>query len=172
MVYDSRNKLAAYAIENGFDAVLWLDSDMVFPKDTLQQLTKDVKKGGCDIVCGLYFSRKLPDVKPVIYKNAGYVKQDNGLRPMAEAYADYPRDALFEVEACGFGCVLTTVAALKKVQSERGLPFSPMLGFGEDISFCLKARQSGIPIWCDSCVKVGHIGELVFDEELFLGTGG
>ena len=33
LIYDTRNQFAEKAIKNGFDRVLWLDSDMTFPRD-------------------------------------------------------------------------------------------------------------------------------------------
>lgn len=33
---------------------------------------------------------------------------------------------------------------------------------GEDISFCVKARECGFEIYCDSTIQVGHIGNYAF----------
>ena len=42
LIYDSRNKLAAYALQMEADYILWLDSDMVFQPDTLERMLKDM----------------------------------------------------------------------------------------------------------------------------------
>ena len=34
LIYTSRNLIAQEAVKAGFDRVLWIDSDMVFPDDT------------------------------------------------------------------------------------------------------------------------------------------
>lgn len=36
LVYDSRNRLTAYAVAMEADYILWLDSDMVFAPDVLE----------------------------------------------------------------------------------------------------------------------------------------
>ena len=166
LIYDARNKLAELAIEGGFDRILWLDSDMSFEPDLLRRLGEHLDMGK-DIVCGLYFGRKLP-IRPMIYK-ALYVSHDNG-RAAANAvnFDDYPRNDIFSVAGCGFAAVLMTVSALRRVQKACSLPFFPASGFGEDLVFCLRATELGLKIWCDSSVKVGHIGSAVFDEDLYL----
>ncbi|CAJ0596530.1 unnamed protein product [Cylicocyclus nassatus] len=54
-----------------------------------------------------------------------------------------------KVDACGFGAVLVRTSAMAKISQKKGLPFNPIQGFGEDLSFCLKAKECGFDIWCD-----------------------
>lgn len=166
LIYDARNKLAELAIEGDFDRVLWLDSDMSFEPDLLRRLGEHLDMGK-DIVCGLYFGRK-PPIRPMIYK-ALYVSHDNG-RAAANAvnFDDYPRNDIFSVAGCGFGAVMMTTAALRRVYAACSLPFFPVAGFGEDLAFCRRATELGLQIWCDSSIRLGHIGAAVFDEDLYL----
>lgn len=163
LVYDSRNGLARKAICERFDRVLWLDSDMQFSPDLFRKLSDDLDEGR-DFVSGLYFTRK-PPYKPVIYKKAGYEQINNGVKPIAEAYYEYPKDSVFEVEAAGFGGVMMNTSLLAEVEKNFGLPFSPIMGFGEDISFCLRVKELGKKMYCDSSVKMGHVGQFVYDED-------
>lgn len=57
LIYTARNVIAQKAIQAGFDRVLWLDADMVFPSDIIQRLGEDMDRG-LDMVTGLYFTRK------------------------------------------------------------------------------------------------------------------
>lgn len=163
LVYDSRNGLARKAICERFDRVLWLDSDMRFSPDLFRKLSDDIDEGR-DFVSGLYFTRK-PPYKPVIFKKAGYEQINNGVKPIAEAYYEYPKDSVFEVEAAGFGGVMMNTSLLAEVEKNFGLPFSPIMGFGEDISFCLRVKELGKKMYCDSSVKMGHVGQFVYDED-------
>lgn len=167
LVYDSRNQLLETAKKIKADRILWFDSDMQFPTDTLQQLSKDIDDG-CDIVSGLYFKRR-PPFSPVVYKDCDIIKlNDDQILPLATIYEDYPKDSLFEVQAFGFGCVMMTMEAASKVTGELGMfPFMPAAGFGEDLSFCMRARRVGLKLWCDSRVKCGHIGYRTFTEQDF-----
>lgn len=165
LVYDSRNRLIETAKRMKVDRIFWVDSDMDLPMNALQMLEADIESG-CDIVSGLYFQRK-PPFTPTIFKECTIQRiAPDKVLPVAACYKDYPKDSLFEVEAFGFGCVLMTMAAAEKVTGELGLmPFMPAAGFGEDLSFCMRARKVGIKLWCDSRVKCGHIGYQIFTGE-------
>jgi len=168
LLYDNRNRLAQKAIEDGYDYILWLDSDMVFEPNILKKFINDALAHDYDLISGIFFSRKRP-YKPCVYQHLAYVMdaESGGMIPTAENYFDYPKDQIFEVEGFGFGAVLTKVDAMKDILEKQGLPFSPRIGFGEDLSFCLKARDAGYKMYCDSRIKVGHIGQIVVNEDLY-----
>ena len=161
LVYDARNQLTQYALEKGgYDFVLWLDSDMTFEPDLLERLMEDID--GKQAVTGLCFGRR-PPFKPCIYKSVRVEKEGLGVMPHADNWYDYPRDQLFEVEGCGFACILMRMDMLDAM-SVYGIPFFPVAGLGEDLSFCWRARQLDIRLWCDSRLKIGHIMRLSVDE--------
>ena len=160
LVYESRNKLVQQAIKFESDFVLWLDSDMIFPPDTLMRLMKHMEDGK-DIVSGLYFRRVLP-FAPVLYKD---LKRGGGWSP----YDDYPRNSVFEIAGCGFGCVLVRSDVFFDTANQEGW-FSPMDHFGEDLSFCIRAREAGYKIYCDSTIKCGHMGYAIVDEGAYMAT--
>ena len=163
LVYDSRNLLSLYAIENGFDNVLWLDSDMLFPPNTLTKL----EAYNMDMVTGLYVKRHEP-VEPVLYEKIEEPERgsDGKLIANISAYHDYPRDSFFPVAGCGFGCVLTSTKLLKHVWDEYGPAFTPYPWASEDISFCHRVNELGYQIYCDSSVSCGHIGQFIYTENL------
>lgn len=167
LIYDARNMMAGNAVDGGFDRVLWLDSDMKFDSDLMKRLMTDMDENNLDYVCGLYFMRKYPTA-PVIYKNLIYDRQPEQIRLKAEPYYDYPQDQLFEVDGSGFGAVLVKVDAIKKVHKNFGMPFSPMMGFGEDISFCWRLKQLGIKMYCDSRAKLEHLATFPVMEVHYL----
>lgn len=162
LVYDGRNILADTAVREGFDRVLWLDSDMVFDPYLFLRLSEHLDLGK-EMVSGLYVSRKAP-IRPVIYKSIRRDPLENGFLPVAEAYSDYPRDSLFPVAGCGFGAVMMTTELLRRLQAAYGLPFTPLPGFGEDLSFCLRVQELGAEMWCDSSIKLGHAGMAIYTE--------
>ena len=169
LVYDARNKLANQAVDEGFDRILWLDSDMDFQPDLLVQLSKTMEETGADIVSGIYFTRRSP-LQPVVYETVGYWHNAelNEVTPHAVSYKDYPKDSVFKISGCGFGGVLVKTDITKKVIDKFGVPFAPILGFGEDLSFCLRAEECGGKMVCDSRIKLGHVGLGTFTEEAYL----
>lgn len=161
LIYDSRNNLAKQAVSLDCDYVLWLDSDMTFPADTLVKLLKHAESGK-DIVSGIYFRRVAP-FTPVIFEKIEKLDE----HVTWKNYDNYPKDSVFEIGGCGFGCVLVKKDIFLEMVLN-GMPFfNPMAGLGEDIAFCLRAQQLGHKIWCDSTIKCGHIGHLTVTEDVY-----
>ena len=158
---DARNMLAAEAVNTGADRVLWIDSDMAFEPDLLQRLSAGID-AGWDVVSSICFKRQLPLV-PVIYKTL------NAETSKAEPYLDYPRDTIFPIAACGFGAVMTTTDIIRRIGNN---PFDLVGHLSEDLSFCARATEVGARIACDSRVKVGHVGLITYDEDMYRHPGG
>lgn len=167
LIYDSRNLLSLTAIENGFDYVMWIDSDMVCPENMLTRLLEVSDNSGVDMVTGLYVNRAIP-TEPVLFDCVDPPEVDSNQRVQKKVhrYFNYPRDAIFRVEGCGFGCVLTSVPLLKSVWDRFGPAFAPFPWAGEDVAFCWRVKQLGKVILCDSNVKCGHIGSFIYHEGL------
>lgn len=162
LVYNARNNLARQAIKSEADFVLWLDSDMVFGPDLLQRMLKVCQDEHIDFLTGLCFRRK-PPYTPCLFdrlektnKGASYT-----------ALMSVP-DGRFKVGGCGFAGVLMSADVLLSVAAKfNGRMFDPMDGFGEDVSFCWRARQCGYDIWCDSEIELGHVGNCIVTRKYF-----
>ena len=162
LIHVARNVIAGNAIEAGFDRIMWFDSDMTFPPDTLFRLSNDMDKTGADLVTGLYFTRK-PPIKPVIYKSLWW---DNKEKLNVGAENDYNYNpGLVEIAGAGFGCCLTSVDIFRQVREMFGSPFAPLQGLGEDLSFCWRAIMVGARMYCDTDIKCGHVGTYEFSEK-------
>lgn len=165
LIYNARNLIAKQAVENGFDYVLWLDSDMIFPSYTLKRLLEDMD--GRDYVTALCFSRKEKFV-PCIQSSVEWEVKDGQVLTSANILTAYPQDALFEVAGSGFACVMTSSVLLCGMVERYGAPFYPLMGMGEDLTFCFRAKQAGYKLYCDSRIKIGHIGEKIYDEDSYI----
>ena len=158
LIYDSRNRLAKQAVDIEADYVMWFDSDMIFQPDTLQKLLDD----DCDIVSGLYF-RRLSPFTPVIFSSCekdseGYYKWND--------CTSYPEE-VFEVAGIGFGCVLVKTDVFLEMFGKFGDCFTPLGKFGEDLSFCFRAKELGYKIHCDPRIKCGHVSHSVVTEDFY-----
>ena len=164
LVYEARNIIALNAIDAGFDAVAWFDSDMRIPRDALVKMAELMEGYDIDFVSGLYFTRAKP-IRPVAYKHLSWAFEDGKVDAVAENIdVDKNRNTQFTVEAVGFGCCMTSTRLLKRVDDEVGLPFAPMPGFGEDLSFCWRVKQLRLPILLDTGIKCGHLGQKEYNE--------
>lgn len=159
LIYDARERLTLRALESGCDAVLWLDSDMVFPIDMINRMVEQDK----DIISGLYFTRRLP-IKPVAYEKLGYninkTVDCKSLEPIPKKTT--------EVQGIGFGCCLMKTKVLKDVTDKFHAAFSPMPGLGEDLSFCMRARDCGYEIYLDPTIVCGHVGRMIINKDTYL----
>lgn len=148
----AREVLAKKAIDSGADYLFMIDDDMLTPPDLFYQLVRHDK----DIIAPLAFTRN-PDHKPVIYQVIEGRDPVTGNDYYMNTYVmNYPRNSLVECDAVGFGAVLIKTSALKKVSEPR---FMGLVGTGEDVTFCYKAKKAGCQVWMDTSVKLGHLGD-------------
>ena len=164
LIYNARNTIARNAVEKGYDRVMWFDSDVLMPPGAMAQLAADMDTG-LDFVTGVYFQRKLP-TKPVVYSDVWW-RVNQGEAEAGATHIEGIPGGVFEVGGCGFGCCMTSGKMLKDLVDRVGAPFTPLIGVSEDLTFCLRAQQAGYKIYCDGRVKCGHIGSIVYDEQMF-----
>ena len=166
LIHDARNELSARAITQGFDRILFIDSDMRFDSDLAKRMDDVMTEHGLDYLCGLYFTRVLP-IKPTLYVHMAEVTTKDGRSIETDTLLDYPKDQLFEIDASGFGAVMIRTEVLKQAWEKFGPPFNPYMNLGEDLSFCWRLKQMGVRMWCDSSIKLGHVGMCTFGENLY-----
>lgn len=127
-----------------------VDADMLYPHRVLPRLLAHDKK----MITGLYFSRGDPKrAYPVIFENEPLDKWPK------TRYFNYPDNSLIEVGACGHGCLLIHRDVLEDMDppySQLG-PFQDRPLVGSDLRLCLRARELGYKIWCDTSIKLGHL---------------
>jgi hypothetical protein len=124
------------------------------------------------MISGLYVMRSFPP-NPVIYDTVSEPRlDDNGhMVKQVHTYTNYPEDTTFNVDGCGFGFVLTHVDLLRAVWDRFGPAFAPLPWASEDISFCHRVNLIGDQIMCDSRVRCGHIGTMVYTDRLIKRGG-
>lgn len=152
LVHVGRDRLARKAVEDGFTHVLWLDSDMIFTEELLDNLMFS----GKDFVTGIAHARRAPHCS-CIFKE---------IWPTPDRWEghEYPTGA-FRIGGCGFACVLIKTEIIKAVLGKHGTAFFPMRELGEDLAFCKRARDLGYEIWAEPSVWLGHIGHITVYPE-------
>lgn len=167
----ARNKVVESVLEAdkelGVDGVFWVDDDMLIPIETIAKLVSY----GHDFVSGLYFQRASPYWPLFAFLN----KQNTFEWP-----AEYPQNVIAKCDGVGFGCVYTSTNLLRGVSElsecrEVG-PFGGDFGkksYGEDFTFCLRAKRAGFQAYVDTAVKCEHhMGPEYSNELLFKRMGG
>lgn len=159
LVYLAREELTSYAIGEGFTHTLWLDSDMIFEEEVVD----DLYDTGKDFVCGIFHARR-PGHQSCIFKSL--------VPPERYTWDEYPTDT-FKIKGCGMACTLVKTDIMKAVRDHFGTCFTPAFALGEDLAFCRRADEMGYDIWCEPTVRVGHIGHITIypeDEGRFLNN--
>jgi len=144
LVYIARERIANKAINEEYSHVLWLDADMVFGPDLLD----DLMFSGKAFVSGVYHARRKG------YASCIFKGIDVG---EVERFKEYPKET-FEIAGCGFGCVLIETEIIRAVKRAYGTCFTPIKNYGEDLAFCKRCRDIGYSLWCEPSVVCGHIG--------------
>jgi hypothetical protein len=157
LIYDARESLCKYALENKFDYILMVDSDMTLPPDTIIKYVETLET--CDIVSGLIFKRIYP-FQPCIYLKARISEHKDEYnrieyKPHLEGLLKWTDNSIVPIEACGMAACMMKTEILPKIKKPWFYPFPNM---GEDITFCIKARQEiNAKMMCDTRVDIGHL---------------
>ena len=162
LIYDARNDIALEAINGGYDELLFIDSDLVFPDDCYEKL----KALDADIATGIYYGRAGKH-NPIVYQRVEPMEvNDKNIIPAEATPFQVIPEGTFEVKGCGMGMCLIQVEVLKELcERSNNTPFEPFRGLGEDLAFCYHATHSGFHIKANSYIPLGHIGERVYTKE-------
>jgi hypothetical protein len=165
----ARNQMANDALAQGFDELMWIDADIVFDPDDVDEL----RQHDLPLVCGLYPKKScrqfacafLPETRQLLFGTRG---------------------DLIELLYCGFGFVLTRRVLYETMQRQLELPvcnqrfgaplvpyFTPLIAgegeqawsLSEDYSFCERARRCGFRVMADTTIRLWHVGPYRFGWE-------
>ena len=148
-----------------YDYQLWIDSDIVFDTNKFWQL--------CDLLSMKKVKRKklLQDgvtedghttsvahwLEEDDFRKNGGVMNHETVETMSK------RKKPFTVDYTGFGWVLIKNGVFENLEYPWFVPKMQVFESGsvqdmcgEDVSFCLDAKEEGFDIWCDPRIRVGH----------------
>ena len=157
LVYIARNDFCEMAVTQGYDYIMFIDSDMVFPSNVINKLIAldaDVATAVCYGRTGNHAPQVYSEMKPATWfrKNPISKRCDNV-------------DGIFEIKGCGMACCLIGVGLIREMLKRNIRPFEPFNGLGEDFAFCVRARKLGAVMLADGSIPIGHIGEAIYTKE-------
>ena len=132
-----RNMTIRKALENGYDYLFSVDTDLVLEEHTLQVLLEDDK----DCVAGLFWTNG--------WSNVWMYDQVTG-----NNLPEWQEPGVYRVGGTG------ALFLIKRKVLEAGVDYTPIPNirkavFGEDRHFCIRAVCNGFEIWADShCLPV------------------
>jgi GT2 family glycosyltransferase len=168
-----RNRIVKMFLENTeSDWLLMIDSDEQLTVQTFDLLVDTAHDKERPIVSGLVFAAMdaqknlYPKPMPTIFQDVpeGFIPLDN-----------YDRNAIFQVEAAGTGCLLIHRSVLEKMREvadpHQGVDWcwfwdGPVNGVwtGEDLLFSRRVRQLGFPIYVNTAAILPHQKQYWLDE--------
>ena len=142
----ARNSLVEQAQDEGAKYLLMLDTDQVYPNDTLTKLLSHRVD-----VCGVRVHRRWMPFDPI------FMRGDIGKYESVSEEEMYSGD-LIDIDATGAGCLLFDMKIFDKIEYPWfKLDVKDEKPVGEDIYFCSKARKAGVRICVDTSIEVGHL---------------
>jgi len=146
-----RNKCCNYAVEEGYDYVFMLDTDMKYPSDSVVKLIKHDK----DFVVGSATQRLYPFF-PTQYKE--FLK-DTFKNKENRVFLTKENKDLIEIGSSGVVGALIKVNCLKKLKipyfkieyHENGVEFT-----GSDVYFCKQLSENKIKLFLDPTINYHH----------------
>jgi hypothetical protein len=173
LIFTQREKLASEAMQMGCEAVLWIDSDMRFPANTLEVLlARDVPVIGVNATTrrepilptalNLEITKEMLDGKPEP-KQVWHKVESRG------------KTGIEQVTAVGFGVTLVRRAVFDTLPR----PWHDIIWtdfgnvIGEDVTFCVRCMENDIPVFVDHdlSMMIGHTGARTFGwDDVKYGT--
>lgn len=145
-IVSARTFCAQEAVSTGATHLFFIDSDMLLPPDTLDRLLAHDK----DIITVEYSRRKLP------------------VESVTQPLTERKENELYKARVIGAGCLLIKTDVFKNEALEKpwfnfGRGSDGMVVIGEDTWFARTAMDAGYDVWIDPTIKVGHVGEYVYN---------
>jgi hypothetical protein len=158
--------MAQQAINDGYEHLFWIDSDISFhPTDVYKVINRNINS-----------KYKLPFVS-CAYSVKGWPVLTTQFNSEFDAVLFGQHGSLCEVEYAATGFMYTHVSVYENIKLQYNLQpvkiwggqytvypwFLPQIVgdeyLGEDFAFCWRAKHSGITIYCDTTVRLAHIGK-------------
>ncbi len=142
-----------------YDYQLWIDSDIVFNTEKFWQILLMEK----DIAGGWYCTEDGKTTSVAHWLEEDDFRNNNGVMNHETIESISKRRKPFTVDYTGFGWLLIKKGVFENLEYPWFAPKMQVFESGEvqdmcgeDVSFCLDAKEKGFEIWCDPRVRVGH----------------
>lgn len=155
----NRNQMVDKFLKEDFDYLLFLDSDMTYPRDMFIKYFES----GKELIGGVYYKRTAP-YHPVLYKFSG----NEGTPFSTIDPLTLPADSVVAVDGLGTGGMFIRRSVFDKLEKagqdpwfkygdNYHLPYKTANQTTHDLVFCKKCREAGVDIFVHTGVKMGHL---------------
>ena len=165
----ARSELATQALAEGFEELMWIDSDIAFEPDAVERL----RSHDLPLVAGLFAKRGVRQFGCAFLEDTEEVVLGEGGGPIEVRYIGtaflLTRRRVYEDVARAFDLPVCNARVVPAVPY-----FLPMVvrqpdgGFwylSEAWSFCERARQAGYKVMIDTAIRLLHLGRYGYGWE-------
>jgi hypothetical protein len=172
-VSKGRNELVHHAMNNRYDYIFFVDSDVILPKDSLEKLYNAKKL----VINGTYPRKEADTITnqnpwTTLYRHDPSLMQRINFGPYWLSNNELPKDGIIPVDAAGLGCTLIHMSVftqyMKDVEDwfvfakedcviENG-PYC----LGEDLFFYRECLRHGVQPFAHGAIRCGHLGKFIY----------
>ena len=161
-IEDMRNQLVMAAMQYGITDIIMMDTDQIYPPDTITNLLRHDKP-----FVGTVVHRRYPPFDPILYRGTLHKYWHV---PDEESYSG----DLIEVTATGCGCVSYSMQCFLDVEypwyemdvQGNGDDAPPeWRHVGEDIGLCYKLVDAGYKLFVDTACQIDHLSTMRINRE-------
>ena len=170
-VSNGRNELALYALQNGFDYLFFVDSDVIIPEFALEKLLA----ANTLVINGTYPRKELNTITKDNPYTTLYRHDRRGLNainfgPFFMSQNELPKEGVVPVDAAGLGCTLIHTDVFRIIggndwfhfaQEPAKINFGPYC-IGEDLYFYRECLRHNIQPYAEGSVRCGHVGKFIY----------
>lgn len=167
-IASNRNSIVrAFLSDPRAEWLFMVDTDMTFQPDVLERFLEVADKKERPILGGLCYGMGGEGLFPTLYHFNG----ENFIRSEG-----YPDESVVPVDGTGAACLFIHRTVFEKMAEAFKEP-SPWFAesvlpgghqeMGEDMTFCLRARSLGFPIYIHTGIQFGHIKEFEITREFY-----
>jgi len=142
-----------------YDYQLWIDNDIAFNTEAFWRVYAMDK----DIACGWYATEDGVTTSVAHWLEEDDFRKNGGVMNHETVETMSKRRKPFTVDYTGFGWVLIKKGVFESLEYPWFAPKMQVFESGEvqdmcgeDVSFCLDAKEKGFEIWCHPGIRVGH----------------
>lgn len=182
-IVNSRNDLVHEFLsnDNGADWLVFVDDDQIYPPHLLEVIMASTDAAERRIVGIPVWRLNGKGDQVRVTHNVMDVHDESPV--FVEWPGELPENTVMQVGAIGTGCmavhrsVLTDMRDASEKAGEgvrwawfRHVVFQPIdMAEGEDLWFCRRAWQLGIPVWCNTSIMLSHCKTVVLDRAVAPG---
>jgi hypothetical protein len=155
LIGSARNHLVRDFLKTDCTHALWFDADVIPMQWAVVAMMETMNNENAHIVTGIVHQKYPPYLPLIFLRNSKTRKRKNKGKGLHSFIIKWNEGSFFEVDAFGGGCMLMKREVLERIKD-------PWFEFteknSEDFNFCIKAKEGGLKLLCDSRVLCTHMG--------------